>query len=97
MTHNKSAWFGEGIFVMFGVVRKRPRTRRAALYQAGFSVTIVACSRNGPRKSHPIVSLGVDSGRGMWIARLTVIVVDQVQTWWLVIVEVDHYVHRDCG
>ena len=82
---------------MFGVVRKRPRTRRAALYQAGFSVTIVACSRNGPRKSHPIVSLGVDSGRGMWIARLTVIVVDQVQTWWLVIVEVDHYVHSDCG
>ena len=97
MTHNKSSWLGEGVFVMFGVVRKRPRIRRAALYRAGLSVTIVVCSRNGPRKSHPIVSLGVDSGRGMWIARLTVIVVDQVQTWWLVIVEVDHYVHSDCG
>ena len=101
MTHNKSAWLGEGIFVMFGVVRKRPRTRRAALYRAGFSVTIVVCSRNGPRKSHPIVTLGVDSGHGMWIARLTVIVVDQVETWWLclkgIIVEVDRHVHGDCG
>ena len=40
-------------------------------------------------------------GRGMWIARLTVIVVDQVETWWLclkgIIVEVDRDVHGDCG
>ena len=47
------------------------------------------------------MSRGVDSGRGMWIARLTVIVVDQVETWWLclkgIIVEVDHDVHGDCG
>ena len=59
------------------------------------------CSRSGPRKSHAIVSRGVDGGRGMWIARLTVIVVDQVETWWLclkgIIVEVDRDVHGDCG
>ena len=53
------------------------------------------------KKSRYCVSGGVDGGRGMWIARLTVIVVDQVETWWLclkgIIVEVDRDVHGDCG
>ena len=58
-------------------------------------------ARCGSRKSPAVVSRGVDGGRRMWIARVTVIVVDQVETWWLclkgIIVEVDRDVHGDCG